>query len=141
MYGVTEEKIDTGLGQGKMETVLHFPERVVRKPFERERMITKFDGETRTDQSQKEMVDVNNIIRKFDRTGVLPSVNEGVGQYGDVSGLNANLQEIVDKYGDVSKAAQEFFDNYEPKKPEEETVAKPSEAKPNEVKTTETKTE
>lgn len=62
---------------------------------ERVRIKSHVSGESRTQQSHKETVDINNIIRKFDRTGVLPpAIHQPM--YGDVTSLNRPYAEIVE---------------------------------------------
>ena len=40
-----------------------------------------------TEQHHKETCDINNIVKKYDREGLLSHVTEAEGTYGDVSGL------------------------------------------------------
>jgi len=40
-----------------------------------------------TEQHHKEYCDINNIVKKYDTTGLLQNVTEAEGKYGDVSGL------------------------------------------------------
>lgn len=77
----------------------------VRHPYERVRVTTTFSGKSMTHQSHAESCDINNIIRKFDRTGVLPPSTRPE-QYADVTGLQGDLterintsREILDKAG------------------------------------------
>lgn len=77
----------------------------VRHPFERVRTPTIIHGESMTHQSHADSCDINNIIRKFDRTGVLPPSTRPE-QYADVTGLQGDLterinssREILDKAG------------------------------------------
>lgn len=52
------------------------------------RVIANMDGPSRTKQSFKEECDVNNIMRKFTRTGVLDFTNRNQARYGDCTGLD-----------------------------------------------------
>lgn len=70
-------------------------ERKVRRGWERERVATVITGESKTQQSHAASVDVNNIIKRFERTGVMPT-GLSPGQYGDVSDLNAPLGELIE---------------------------------------------
>ena len=63
---------------------------------ERVRVQTEVAEDSRTQQSHKDTVDINNIIRKFDRTGVLPQPMIQP-MYGDVSSLNRPYAEIVEE--------------------------------------------
>lgn len=48
-----------------------------------------FEGqESLTEQNHKDMCDVNNIIARYDRTGLLNHVNEGLAMYGDYTTVN-----------------------------------------------------
>lgn len=44
--------------------------------------------ETPVQQHMKDEVDINNIIKKYDRTGLITHVNQSVAQYGDFSEVN-----------------------------------------------------
>jgi len=56
------------------------------KPYEkRERHQTVIEGKSMTKQSMKDECDINNIVKKYDRTGVLTHVNTYEAQYGEVS--------------------------------------------------------
>lgn len=65
---------------------------VIRHPFQRDRTTCNCGGESLTHQSHKDACDVNNIVRKFDNTGIIP-VGKGEGQYGDVTALQRDLTE------------------------------------------------
>ena len=45
-------------------------------------------GESLTQQSHAGAADVRNIIKQYDRTGLIANVNKGVAQYGDYSEVN-----------------------------------------------------
>jgi len=45
-------------------------------------------GESLTQQSHAAAADVRNIIRQYDRTGLIANVNKGIAQYGDYSEIN-----------------------------------------------------
>lgn len=76
---------------------------VVRHPFHREKVVTECGGASRTHQSHKEACDVNNIIAKFDNTGILP-VGKGEGQFVDVTHLQKDLTELHAEAAEVSEA-------------------------------------
>ena len=85
----------------------------MRNPFEDLRVPTEVEGESMTDASHGNDTDVNNIIARFDRTGLLPP-NHGHGQYADVSGLQDDLtvvikrgKEAMDELQEIQKRAKE----------------------------------
>lgn len=45
-------------------------------------------GESLTQQSHAAAADVRNIIKQYDRTGLIANVNKGISQYGDYSEIN-----------------------------------------------------
>jgi phage internal scaffolding protein len=45
-------------------------------------------GESMTQQSHAAAADVRNIIKQYDRTGLIANVNKGIAQYGDYSEIN-----------------------------------------------------
>lgn len=47
-----------------------------------------FDGPGRTKQAFKDECDINNIMARYMKTGVIDFVNKHQGQYGDVTGLD-----------------------------------------------------
>ena len=70
--------------------------RRIRGPFEDLRVVTTVEGESMTDDSHGNDTDVNNIIRRFDRTGQLPT-GRGEGQFADVAGLNEDLTVLISR--------------------------------------------
>ena len=52
------------------------------------RLSIKFEGQGRTHQEFKDECDVNLIIPKYDRTGLLNHINEATAQYDDYSEVN-----------------------------------------------------
>lgn len=69
----------------------------IRKPYERQRLITVVEGESATDQSFGNDTDVNRIVARFARTGILPDANSAQAQYCDVTNLQADLTELIEK--------------------------------------------
>lgn len=45
-------------------------------------------GDSLTQQSHAQAADVRNIIKQYDRTGLIANVNKGIAQYGDYSEIN-----------------------------------------------------
>lgn len=64
----------------------------IRRPWTRERVQHTVVGESLTHQSHADSCDVNNIIRRYERTGELPLARRPP-QYGDVTGLQGDLTE------------------------------------------------
>lgn len=57
---------------------------------------------SRTHKSHASTCDINNIIRQFDRTGVLPPAAH-TAQYADVSALNADLTQLINDEADITE--------------------------------------
>lgn len=55
---------------------------------ERTRKGFETTGESLTQQSHAAAADVRNIIKQYDRTGLIANVNKGIAQYGDYSEIN-----------------------------------------------------
>jgi len=61
-------------------------------------------GESLTQQSHAAAADVRNIIKQYDRTGLIANVNKGIAQYGDYSEIN----EYAEALNMVREAEQSF---------------------------------
>ena len=70
----------------------------------REAVKTPVVGESKTQQHLADEVDVRNIIKKHDRTGIIDHVQRGVAHYGDYTKINEYRT-----YLDFVMAAQESF--------------------------------
>lgn len=79
---------------------------VVRHPFSRRRVQSKNEEPSMTHQSHAESCDINNIIRQFDRTGLLPPPRRQ-GQYADVTALNKDLTELYTDMENISSRIRE----------------------------------
>jgi len=55
---------------------------------ERQRVKTEIKGESLTQQHFAHEADVRNIIKQYDKTGLIANVQKGVAQYGDYSEVN-----------------------------------------------------
>lgn len=75
--GLTQGAIST-YGQSQVEAPLNSPLKF------RKRLAINLGGESRTKQSFKAECDVNNVVKKFKTTGVLPE-QRGTPKYGDFS--------------------------------------------------------
>lgn len=76
-----------------------------RKISDRTRMPQNTVGETRTKQSMKDATDINNILEKYKRTGVLTHVNRVKAEMGDFSQVMTFHEAL-----NAVKEAQEAFD-------------------------------
>jgi len=65
------------------------------------------EGESLTRQSEAAKTDINNIMKKYKRDGVLTHVRNSIGEYLDVSNIS-DLSSAID----VVKRARESFDSY-----------------------------
>lgn len=92
--------------------------RRVRRDFERLRLQCVIDDESRTVQSEKDLTDINNIVARFDREGVLPP-GKGPGQYMDVTALNADLMDVIERSEEIIDQATAYFSELESKEAEE----------------------
>lgn len=64
----------------------------------RKRVQFKTEGETMTKQSFKDECDINNILKKYNRTQLLTHVNKIQGSYGDFSGVQdyqTSLNQVI----------------------------------------------
>lgn len=97
-----------------------------RKPWERHQSKTFITDESLTQQSHKESVDVNNIVARFARTGILPP-GQGNPVYGDVTAFAKPFQEAIDAAGITIEQARDFAANWEPPKAAEQESVQPPE--------------
>ena len=67
----------------------------VRRPWERHRTITLVEGESKTDTSFGNETNINKIIARFSRTGILPADQGREPQYADVTHLQKDLTEVI----------------------------------------------
>lgn len=105
----------------------------VRKPWARERLITKVEGESLTVQDPGQDTDINHIVARFDRTGVLPSPKVEA-QYGDVTALQGDPLQLMEKAreidGKVEAAKVELAERAKAKQDQEAADAKKSSDEP-----------
>lgn len=91
----------------------HDVEHVIGVPFcmqpgERLRVQAKPVGESMAIQADAEMCDINNIIARYERTGMAPPVmRQGV--YDDVSALNRDLTELVVEAGISMRSYNDYL--------------------------------
>jgi phage internal scaffolding protein len=95
----------------------------IRKPLARERVSKSFldvDGKplaSRTQQQFKDDVDINNVLRQYDKHGLITHVNTAKAEYGDFTEVN-EYQEAINTVRDAEGRFMEmpsniraFFDN------------------------------
>ena len=74
-------------------------------------------GESLTQQSHAAAADVRNIIKQYDRTGLIANVNKGIAQYGDYSEINEYAEalnmviEANDSFAELPSHIREQFNN------------------------------
>lgn len=122
------EEISARAGILASEMVKSPDDHIVRHPYSRMRVQAKNDEPSMTHQSHAESCDINNIIRQFDRTGLLPPPKRP-GQYADVTALNKDLTELYSDMEDISsriRQAQEALAQKQKEAEAVETAAKTS---------------
>lgn len=85
----------------------------VRHPAIRIRTITPIVGESMTHQSHASSCDINNIIKRFDNTGLLPSGSRE-GQYADVTPLQGDFTDIINRSKELIEDYDRFRASYIP---------------------------
>jgi len=85
------------------------------KPYKRTG--TEITGQSKTKQSFKEECDINNILKLYKKTGILPDLIKANPQYGDFSNpvdyqeaLNT-ISHAADQFSNLSAAVRKRFDN------------------------------
>lgn len=81
---------------------------IIRNPYTRVRVQYQTLGESKTHQSHREAVDVNNIIARYERTGQLPPARVAP-QYADVTGLQGDLTDLHNHSRATLDVADDFF--------------------------------
>ena len=115
----------------------------VRKPYERVRSQLSFHHEVldektgeildtihddgRTEQHHAESCDVNCIIERYDRDGILP-IPKRQGMYADVSNLNAYYGDLILESREKIATAEAFLESEKEKLAEAEKLKKEAEA-------------
>ena len=79
------------MAQKPVENVIQFNNAY--SPSRKVQMIPK--GESLTEQHHAESLDVHNVIKKYDRTGILSNVQKGKAMYGDFTKVN-EYQDALD---------------------------------------------
>lgn len=86
----------------------------MRHPAQRVRVTYTCEGESMTHQSHAETCDINNIIRRYDNTGLLPD-GRGPGSYADITQLQnktfaeqiVESRDVLDKAGKAIEAKKQ----------------------------------
>ncbi|AXQ66111.1 MAG: internal scaffolding protein [Microviridae sp.] len=74
-------------------------------------------GDSLTQQSHAVAADVRNIIKQYDRTGLIANVNKGIAQYGDYSEINEYqeslnmVMEANESFAELPSHIREQFNN------------------------------
>ncbi|AXQ65858.1 MAG: internal scaffolding protein [Microviridae sp.] len=84
---------------------------------DRQRVMTEPKGESLTQQHFAHEADVRNIIKQYDKTGLIANVQKGVAQYGDYSEVN-EYREALDlvneangMFAELPAELREMFQN------------------------------
>lgn len=84
---------------------------------ERKRVKTEIKGESLTQQHFAQEADVRNIIKQYDKTGLIANVQKGVARYGDYSEVN-EYREALDlvnqanaTFAELPAELREMFQN------------------------------
>jgi phage internal scaffolding protein len=84
---------------------------------ERQRVMTEPKGESLTQQHFAHEADVRNIIKQYDKTGLIANVQKGVAQYGDYSEVNEYrealdlVNDANDMFAELPAELREMFQN------------------------------
>lgn len=75
-----------------------------------------FTEPTRTQQHQKDAVDINNIMKRYVKTGIIDHVNKYQGQYGDIPALSYHeaMNQVIradEMFLDLPSQVRKRFDN------------------------------
>jgi len=101
----------------------------IRRPLWRERVQHIVEGESLTHQSHAESCDVNNIIRRYERTGELPPARRPP-QYGDVTSLQGDLTERHEAAKEVIQTSREHVNKRRKERQESLPLETPPAAPP-----------
>lgn len=71
----------------------------------RKRVQTNCTGKSKTDQSMKDVCDINSIMKRYQKTGHLPHFPEKTPQFGDFS----NVPTLMEAFDTTQKAKDMFY--------------------------------
>lgn len=100
-----------------METDKKLPR--ARHPFSRVRVHPLLSGESRTHQSHRDEVDINNVIARFDRNGELPNRPQ-TPQYADVTEFSGDPTDLINRSRATLDTVGAFVSQREAAQAEEE---------------------
>lgn len=97
-----------------MATAPKMPFRTAYGPKDRVKLVCPEEG--RTKQAHKSECEINNILARYQRTGVLEFVNQRQGQYGDVTGVDYQqamnlVAEARETFAELPSKVRNRFDN------------------------------
>lgn len=95
----------------------------VRPRWCRERLMMDFGSESSVQQGFGEQTNINEIVKRFQRTGFMPPQRQPV--YADVVDLQGDLTELIERSRQVIATAEEFASSWTPAEPEVLPVASP----------------
>lgn len=107
--------------------------RAVRPPWCRSRVITLNGEPSMTQASHYDQTDVNAIVERFHRTGVLPTPLTQP-QYADVTGLQGDLTDLYNRAQEHIQTAEKFAAGWRPPEIAPES-APPAKAEPTPTST------
>lgn len=87
------------------------------KHHQRRKVQVHFDGPGRTKQSHADECDINHMMRKYQKSGVLPPVNKFTANYGDFSNVDDyqnSLNQVLDAkaaFGELPSDIRTRFEN------------------------------
>lgn len=87
------------------------------KPYgQKRRILQTFKKPSRTKQSMAAECDINNIMSKYNKTGLVSHVNEHKGQYGDATGVDFQhaqnmIIEATETFASLPANLRKEFDN------------------------------
>lgn len=89
-----------------------------KKPYdEKTRVVTKIVGHSMTHQSFKKECDINNILSKYRKTGIVEHVNRFKGDYADIADVGSYMdalnvvRDASDSFQELPSEIRKEFDN------------------------------
>lgn len=127
-----------GTGRRVVPEQIDLLPRRVRRQIERDRISIDCSSGGKTQQAHADSCDINKIIARFERDGVMPPGRPG-GFYADVTGFNGDLNELLIRSSETFSTAGEFLVGRKAELEQARQLAEKQEAvNPAETATTET---
>jgi len=98
--------------------------KIIRSGYHRARHVTEILGESVTQATDGNTTDVNKIMARFTRTGILPEATRE-GQYADVTDLQGDMTEILERGKQAASDLEELM--AEAKRRENEAISENNE--------------